>query len=164
MIKSLLVLMLAVTQLLAGSGGSLYVCISNDGSCWCVEIDPASCTCCRQELETTEGSGCCCSHASGSCDPCNDVHGTPGGELLKFADQPCDCTFILISHPQQSAISLRVSSRTDGEHLFELPALVQHLFLHDQFVGDGPDLTLKYSPPPIPSQLLGVLSSVILRC
>lgn len=163
MVKSLLILALVTTQLLAGSGGSLYLCISNDGSHWCVDSDPASCTCCRQEAETDEHSGCCCSHVAGSCDGDRDEHRTPS-ESPELAGQPCGCTHILISHPQQSPTTVRASSTTDAERLALLVALLPHAPLHDQFVSDGPDLTFRLNSPPIPSQSLAILSSVVLRC
>lgn len=169
MVKSLLILALVTTQLLAGSGGSLYLCISNDGSHWCVDSDPASCTCCRQEAEKTaesgegDDSGCCCSHVAGSCDGDRDEHRKPS-ELPELAGQPCGCTHILISHPQQSPTAVRASSTTDAERLALLVALLPHALLHDQFVSDGPDPAFRLDSPPLPSQSLTILSSVVLRC
>lgn len=163
MVKSLLILALVTTQLLAGSGGSLYLCISNDGSHWCVDSDPASCTCCRQEAETDEQSGCCCSHAGGSCDPSNDEDQIPDGESQELAGQSCGCTHILISQ-SQSPTTLQASSRTDAERLSLLVALLPHVLLCGPFVADELDPEFRHSSPPIPSQSLAILSSVVLRC
>jgi len=59
MAKSLLILMLMTTQLLAGSGGSVYLCISNDGSYCCFDTGPESCMCCHEEQEEIVHDPCC---------------------------------------------------------------------------------------------------------
>lgn len=159
MAKSSLILMLVWTQLLAGSGGSVYLCISDDGSHWCVDSDPATCTCCQHETEQDEGGECRCSRAGMSRDENESPRESP-----TLAGQPCGCTHILISNPEQSPTTLRVSSRTNAERLSQLVALLHHILPHDQFVVDGPHPALRHNSPPIPSQSLAILSSVVLRC
>lgn len=165
MIKSLLVLALVTSQLLAGGGGALYLCISSDGSHWCVETDPASCTCCRQtEVEQDDCSGTCCSRPAGLCDQTDDEHGTRGGESPELAGQPCGCTHILISHQPQAPSVFRAPSATDAERLLQQVAPPSQVLRHDRFVSDLADRALRKDPPPIPAQSLTILSSVVLLC
>lgn len=160
MLNSLLILALVTTQIASASGGSLYLCISEDRSHWCVETDPASCTCCRQQAATNELPGCCGSHADGAGDQSHGERATPHGESPELAGQPCGCTHILISHPRQSPPTLRPISRTDTQRV----ALLVVVLLHDQFLGGGPDPAFRHKPPPAQRQSLTILSSVVLRC
>lgn len=51
MTKSLLILTLMTTQVLAGMGATFYVCVGDDGSYCCIDAGPASCTCCHNDKE-----------------------------------------------------------------------------------------------------------------
>lgn len=165
MVKSLLVLALVTTQLLAGGGGALYLCISSDGSHWCVETDPASCTCCRQvEGQQDERSSTCCSRAAELCDQTRDEHGTRGVESPELAGQPCGCTHILISHQQQAPPDFRARSATDAERLVRQVDLAPCVLRLDRFPSASLDWVLRKDPPPIPAQSLTILSSVVLLC
>ena len=65
MAKALLVLMLTVSQVLAGTSGAQYLCFKADGSFCCIDNGGANCICCPKEelkaeavVEKVHSCGC----------------------------------------------------------------------------------------------------------
>lgn len=165
MIKSLLILMLMTTQLLAGSGVSVYLCIGSDGS-YRIDAGRDSCTSCK----VTCGAGCnpCSDDSAGQHDglPC----GTHGNDrLLQQAietlavEESCDCTHIpIMTSSDQPTRAARTSITVDLERFSSL-------------VAQAPGIGLAYLPVPqssfhccdtstVPDFTLTVVSTVIIRC
>lgn len=94
MAKSLLVLMLVTTQLLAGSGDSVYLCIGNDGS-YSIHSECDSCT----PSQITCGIGC---HSCNNASPGQKERLHPGERSVSPTGDPpvlaglCDCTHLPI--------------------------------------------------------------------
>ena len=159
MLKSLLILALITMQILAGLGGSFYLCISNDGSHWCVEADPTTCTCCHQHDAGGADCQAGCAHATTTEEsrPEGSGHAT-----LASTDPECGCTHILIGveQPSRQVSSAPLDSLWPGK-AFALTdsALEQELAI-------GTRLTTSFTPDagPLPSSPLAFLSSVMLRC
>jgi hypothetical protein len=159
MLKSLLILALITTQILAGLGGSFYLCISDDGSHWCVEADPRTCTCCHQH--DAGGADCQdgCAHATTTEEsrPEGSGHAT-----LASTDPECGCTHILIGVEQPS----RQVSPASLDSLRQVKAFVLIDSALAQALVIGTRLTTSFAQDarPLPSPTLIDLSSVMLRC
>lgn len=175
MIKSFLILMLMTTQLLAGSGGSVYLCIRNDGSFCCLNVGPASGTC--RELSVTSrddqvaqiaenSSGCrcgCCGDESAS-QTADDQPAAPTSELSDLSGTPCGCIHILLSHDQPSARPAKALAASDVEQFCQIASDLTSVA---QTGGANPDwhsLGQRFRPPAVRSQTLTVLSWVLIQC
>lgn len=165
MAKSLLILMLTVTQLLTGSGDSVYLCISNDGSFCCFDTGPDSCTCCHDEHREAVHNACC--------DSCGGVEHAPNGDVDEVtpmnangslsATDPCGCTHVLVMMSfDQSTGSISPCNSVDGARLIALLALPPTVAL-DQLVVAKP-LFRRSEPPRVPEFSLIVISTVVIRC
>lgn len=157
MTKSLLMLALVTTQLLAGSGGSHYLCLSNDGTFCCVDAGPSSCTCCLPKMDCAEPI-VGCSHAG---EPGNCQITTHSFSNVS-AGIPCGCTHIQIS-AQTTPFGFRASTTTDTGRYSQIEALMPYDF-SDPLAGDGPDSVYRRNSAQIPSPTLHILSNVLLRC
>ena len=173
MIKSFLILMLMTTQLLAGGGGSVYLCIRNDGSFCCFDLGPTSCTCCEEPVpslnkqdirvvEKSSGCSCCGEELSETCDDGQADQRTK--ELSGFSGNPCDCTHILLSNEQVSARPVRTSAAGDVEQLSQITADLSYVTTTDWANLDRHSLVQRFRPPSIRSQSLTVLSWVLIQC
>lgn len=163
MLNALLSLVLATTQLLAWSGGSLYLCLSDNGF-HCVDFGPASCTCCHSPAEQDEHADHCCSDAAVTCD--GDHAGYPKPENIAspiFASDSCGCTHVQITSQQPTSI-LQASSAMDVERHLQFAAVLPFVLSGDLPLGDRFDPACSRGSPPIPSQALIILASIILRC
>jgi hypothetical protein len=159
MLKPLLILALMATQILAGMSGSFYLCISNDGSHWCVEADPTTCTCCHQH--DAGGADCQdgCAHATVTEEP---QPARSGVVRLAQTDPECGCTHIPIGIEQPSRQDYSTSSdspRPGKSFVLNDSALEPSLAI-------GTRLTTSFAEGtrPLPSSALTFLSSVMLRC
>lgn len=166
MAKSLLILMLMTTQLLAGSGGSVYVCISNDGSYCCFDAGPESCMCCQDERETVHESRCGGCEEDGNKAPCGrheEGQPTCPDDDILVAGDPCGCTHIPVVMPSDQPTNVaRSSNSVDGERLISLIALLPTLAFDHHAVAHLP-LRLA-DPPAVPNFALTVVSTVVIRC
>lgn len=176
MAKSFLILMLMTTQLLAASGGSVYVCIRNDGTLCCLDRGPSDCDCCEEEkvesatfqkVEIPEGRGGCgcgCSNSDLSCELDDSLQPEQFSELTAVSDDPCGCTHLLISHDQGSVCPANATPVFDASRLiqclFEAPA---H-FNNDVASNLRNAAFQQFKPPPISSQAIIVLSWVLIQC
>jgi hypothetical protein len=165
MTKWALFLTLAIAQLLSGSGGNVYLCVKNDGSCYCVDAGPESCTCgseregCQQEAccEGTEceGGKACGNHCSASC-----------SEQHQFAaNDPCQgCSHIplLISAEQPTSVSRASTELSEAQRvvLFAASNPVPRL---SEFSPTGLEVR-RSSPPTVRDFSLTMLSTVVIRC
>lgn len=165
MVKSLLVLMLVMTQLLAGSGDSVYLCIGNDGS-YSIHAGSAPCT----PGQVTCGSGChSCNDASPGQQersPCGNHLGdravSQTGDPLVLAGA-CDCTHIpLVMASDQPTRTTRNSIAVDFEWLSSLLAQAPTIDIAYQSVLQ---LTFRcYDTSTVPDFTLTVVSTVVIRC
>ena len=164
MIKSFLILMLATTQLLAGSGGSVYLCIKNDGSFCCLDAGAETCRCCVEELPVVEekpsGCACCSEPAPPSEEPVQSSSIEP---TLTSIDS-CGCTHVLMAQDQAHAKANRMSARSDVQQFVamaaDLPGLIAIESLYALHTAPG----WQYRPPTVESLALTVRSAVQIRC
>lgn len=166
MIKSFLILMLATTQLLAGGGGSVYLCVKNDGSFCCLDAGAETCRCCEEEIPVVEEkpSGCsCCSETTSSALSTEESAPSSSFELTLKSKDPCGCTHILIAQDQAQSKLTRMSARSDVQQLVQMAALPGCVQL-DDLIDSRIALGWQYRPPTIESQALTVRSAVQIRC
>ena len=167
MIKSFLILMLATTQLLAGSGGSVYLCIKNDGAFCCFDAGAENCRCCDEEIPVVEEkpSGCsCCSEAASPALSTEESAPSSSFELTLVSNEPCGCTHVLISQDQAQAKLSRMSARSDLQKFVQMAADLPGLVLLDGLISSRIASGWQYRPPTIESQALTVRSAVQIRC
>ena len=175
MIKSFLILMLIMPQLLAGSGGSVYLCVRNDGSFCCVDLGPGNCICCPENAGvpiTTSDDTSCLENTMGCCCGCSvsqpveqsDIANSIERVSIFESSDPCGCTHILLCHEQADVCVGRVSVSSDVDQFVQMaagsraiPAMGGDIELCDN---PGP----RFTPPAILSQSLAGLSSVQIRC
>lgn len=174
MIKSVLILMLAATQLLAGSGG-VYLCIRNDGSFCCLDAGPQTCTCCEDKdtdghnlptmiAQEASACGCGCSD-SGSSGTRDEDRESRSAELAVVAlSDPCGCTHIRLSQDQTSIRVARTASAIDSDVYAPMVADPSSFTKADG--GDGARFTVRgrSTPPPMRSHALTVLSWISIQC
>ncbi len=166
--KTLLILMLMTTKLLAGSGGSLYLCVSDDGSHCCIDTGPASCACCHDHEQISHDT-CCSDHpceddsAATSCEQ-NEDEAAPLGQRDLLADEPCECTHIpvMISTNQPTTVA-RSLMMAEAEWL---SLQISVLSVSCGSVEDPASSQYRCwsGPPTVPDFTLTVISTVVLRC
>jgi len=165
MAKSLLILMLVTTQLLAGSGDSVYLCIGNDGS-YSIHAECDSCTPSQVTCET--GCHSCNDSSLGQQgrSPCGNH---PGDRAVSQIGDPlvmagaCDCTHIpLVMASDQPTRTTRNSIAVDFEWLSSLLAQAPTIDIAYQSVLQ---LTFRcYDTSTVPDFTLTVVSTVVIRC
>lgn len=109
MAKSLLSLLLMLTQLLSWSMSSVYLCVDSHGAV-CLDGGAESCDCCQHECHQDHDG--LCSH-----DVCHEQHehGVPAGSSdspagWTPADADCDCSHIqIVSQQQPTSVQATVS-------------------------------------------------------
>lgn len=163
MVKALLSLVLATTQLLTWGGGSLYFCLSENGF-HCLDFGPASCTCCHSPADQNEHADHCCSE---SAETCNGGHAEPSSsdnivsEIV--ARDSCGCTHVQVTDQQPTSI-VEVFAAADVERHLQFAAALPNILTNDLPFGDRFDPGGSRGSPIIPSQTLIFLSSIVLRC
>lgn len=169
MAKSLLILMLMTTQLLAGSGGSVYLCISNDGEYCCLDTGPESCTCCEEHQHKAAHETCCseagCSgkNAEPECDHRNGSS-PPSDQPLVVLDDGCGCTHFPVAVSAAQATSAARSTFTvDIERLVLFVAWLPTRFSGADAAVFSPQFRWR-RPPTVPNFALTVMSTVVIRC
>lgn len=164
MAKSLLILMLVATQLLAGSGGSLYLCISGDGSYCCLDSGPGSCTCCHEQDDDPQACASDCHEVTCSC---HDRHETPAEPTVEIAKEGCGCIHIpLIVSAEQPTRVVRTATTTDAERLTQLIASPPSLDIGRAISVASPSASWG-GPPAVPQFALialTVVSTIVIRC
>lgn len=173
MFRLSLILTLATFQLLGGSGRSLYLCVSNDGACHCLDSGPLSCTCCRHDDDASSfdrsscdrtseecESNCCCHDGAKSCP--DDNHSPKSQDGPTLANNGCNCTHELVSTGQ-------VSSHVRSSVSDQVHDAMQHLAFSPIAIQQAPLLALVvrvcwHGPPPLPDVAISVLSTVAIRC
>lgn len=167
MAKSLLVLMLMATQLLAGSGGSLYVCISHDGSFCGLDSGPESCKC-AGDHDHQPSDGCRDSHCHHKSEICDEVDGHENDEAfspLEFLDRDgCGCTHIPLMLSSDRPIRfVRTSLMTQSEPLGFVVALLP--FWNCASPSEALLANCRWNGPPVVCDFtLMAISTIIIRC
>lgn len=166
MLKTLLSLVLATTQLLLGSGSTLYLCLCENGF-HCVDFGPASCTCCHSRAEQEEHvDHCGCSESAVKCDGGRAEHSKSDNDNIVSQIVPndsCGCTHFQITN-EQPTNNVRASSATDLERHFQFAAVLPYFLTNDRPFGDRFDPVGSRGSPIIPSQTLIFLSSIVMLC
>lgn len=174
MIKSVLILMLAATQLLTGSGG-VYLCIRNDGSCCCLDAGPQTCTCCDDEntdghnqptliAQESAACGCRCSD-SGPSGTCDEHRESQSAELAIIAlSDPCGCTHVRLSHDQTANCIARAGSAPESSVYAPMCADLSNYANADAGTGSRLALCRRLATPPTRSGSLTLLSWVSIQC
>lgn len=167
MAKSLIVLVLMTTQFLTGISGSVYLCISNDGSYCCIDAGPASCECCHEPVEPSHDACCAepgCEVASEfSCEAHDEDSPQPDRHSFAAVD-PCGCTHVpvMVSSDQPTTVA-RSSTAVDVERLSLLIALPLTLGSGLEIAVPSPHIHWS-GPPAVPNFSLTVISTVVIRC
>jgi len=161
MAKSLLILMLVATQLLAGSGGSLYLCISGDGSFCCLDSGPGSCTCCHEQDDDPPACASDCDEVTCRC---HDRRETPADPTVEIANEGCGCIHIpLIVSAAQPTRVVRARTPTDAERLRQLMASLPSIDVAHTAIVASPPASWG-GPPAVPQFALTVVSTAVIRC
>jgi len=167
MSKTLLILMLMATQLLAGTGGSLYLCISNDGSCCCFDVGPESCTCGRGHKDGSAGraaASCDCGEVTCQCHECHETSIPESEATIEVANEDCGCVHIpLMVSVEQPTRTVRSTIATDAERLALLIASLPSISVNHTFSVNSPEVRWN-GPPAVPEFALTVISTVVMRC
>lgn len=166
MFKSFLILMLATSQLLVGGGGSVYLCIKNDGSFCCLDAGAETCRCCADEIPIVEEkpSGCsCCSETTSPAFSTEESAPSSWFELTLKSNDPCGCTHILIAQDQAQSKLTRISAQFEMQQLVQVAPLAGWIQL-DDLIASRIASGWQYRPPTIESQALTVRSAVQIRC
>jgi hypothetical protein len=166
MFKALPMLMLVTAQLLAGLGGSRYLCISHDGSYCCIDSGPEHCTCCKhdhEDAEVCEPDHDCC-HKSETCEHHAKEQGVghSDDECVMVSD-PCGCTHIQISAEQVPAC-IRTTNVTQHEQFWHLLVWMPNLLGGSDREAESDQPPIRYGPAAIPDVNLAVLATVVIRC
>lgn len=168
MAKSLLILMLMTTQLLAGSTGPVYICIKNNGEYCCLDTSPKFCTCCQEHRQEAAHETCC---ADSGCAgeivelPCGHHDQTlPSSDLIVEMDDACGCTHIPVAvSPDQATTATRTAFSAEIERL-----ALHVVWLPTWLSGTDTASFLPHfrwnGPPTVPDFALTVLSTAVIRC
>lgn len=161
MIRSLLVLLLVATQLLAGSGGSVYLCIGRDGTA-CLDAGPESCTGCHDHDETAD-SVCAGASCMPSCGHHHHEQSSPPAEDQRAAADPCGCTHIpLMVAASQPTTRSRGSIATETERFCPAIEWAPSVAVIEAI---APARILPHSGPPEALDFgLIVVATVVSRC
>lgn len=167
MLRSLLFLMVVTAQLLPGGGGSIYLCIANDGSYCCLDAGPATCRCCPHGIGDSKPAGKneSASHgyaaASEMCCHRHDGAEEAGYEVSLTSD-PCGCTHLLISARHTTPVARpRTTSQTDQ---LSRPAVLMPGWAACHLMVAGSRRERWDHPPWARGLALSTLSTVVLRC
>jgi hypothetical protein len=169
MAKSLLILMLMAAQVLAGTGGSVYLCFGADGAYCCLDAGPESCTCCQDATACHDAAACPevdahCSHAA--CDRTTAAGSVPDQRLPQPSSPAglsaalCECTHLLLV--QSPPVSMRRVEKMSPRECFA--GLVSNeLLRRDAVLAPSPPSHWR-GPPELRDWALTVLATVVIRC
>ena len=169
MIKFLLILLLVATQILAGIGGSQYLCIDTDGRYCCIHPGPASCTCCQHEVPQDgenkhhhDGDGCC---GAGTPEAIPGRHADPGrhDQQQVAAVDPCNCTHLLLLVSADKPFwNGRMSPEIGSDQFTHLANC--RLAVAAELAAEGDLRPQGTSAPAESERTLALLATVVLRC
>lgn len=165
MSKSLLILMLMTTQLLAGGGVSGYICISSNGS-FGFHFGSSSCTSCQVACEVDGKSRGDC-NAQQSCGTSCSKHRIDRFHKVTIGTlgvaKSCDCTHIpVIIESEQPTRVARNLTTADYKQLASLVALLPTIgnccqpIPQTAFHSNGTSVASDFS--------LTVIATVVIRC
>ncbi len=169
MFKPLLILMLATTQLLAGSVGTLYLCIKGDGSFCTLHTSFEPCHRCEKNEPVCQqlpeqSAACTCCH-SGEPEEFREV-----AESLLLSDtaltvqDPCGCTRILLKQDEANANQNRLTADVGLRQFVAMAANLPGLVLVDDADANASGEHGQYRQPTLQSHALTVLSTTQIRC
>lgn len=168
MFKLSLVLMLAATQLLAGSCKAVYLCINVDGEFCCLDAGPGACTCHHDDHQADGHTACehgveqAMSHSCGHEGESHNSKSSLGDETPELASLDSECTHQLVAAGHTASVGRTTASHDvlDALHFCScIPDLQAIAFNVDQSAEGG-----WTGPPLMPSAALRVLSTVNIRC
>lgn len=165
MARSILVVMLMATQLLAGSGGPVYLCIRSDGSFCCLDAGPGSCGCCEVEApDRKKSSGCsCCHHDSAPvCESTADRKCS--ADLVGVIVGHCDCTHVLLVQENSSARVVRASGSVERIGPMGLAVDPSSTSIAEEMGRPWAGRSEPFRPPTTTPHTLTVLSCVLIQC
>lgn len=151
--KSLLPLLLVLTQLSSWSGPALWLCICGSGRA-CIVADPQTCNCCQKR----HPAGTPCSDAENGTDECGASDcPTTGDSVLTY--QSSGCPHFQLSHHQGAVVGPAKFADDAARFVAEIagPGSVVDGFVR---VPETPVFWL----PPAPKPTLTDLAHVVLRC
>lgn len=148
-----LILILLMTQLLSGSGLS-YLCIANDGSCFCLDTGPNTCRCCQHQDKDV--AHCCCAE----CEASEEQEGILTG-LRTLAGHSCECTHVMLL-AELPTLTRRIS--TDAEGFAQVAVLSLDVVTPFELVPTPSAQAGWIGPPAAPAFALIVAATVVIRC
>ena len=164
--------MLVATQLLAGSGVSVHLCFSSDGSFCCIDGGAASCSCCKpadepkKSLENQLPAGNARKCNAGCCKVANNEWHGEEKYPPALAEAPCGCTHIplaLASGEQSIASRSGAAPSERVSHQFSALWLPATLLNAADLSLLPPRLEMGRQPH-VPNYTLVVVSIVVIRC
>lgn len=164
MARPILILMLMMTQLLSGTGVSVYLCIGCDGS-FGIHAGSDSCPPCQSD-STNSCHSCRDSapeHHQSSCARHGSERPTPdtGNEFV--AEASCGCTHIpVVVSSDQPSRAVRTSVTVDVEQFRSLVALPT--FIGSDWHVLSRALLDDYPASAVADFFLTVVSTVVIRC
>lgn len=164
LVRTILILMTLTSQIIAGMGGSVYLCISSQG----INIDagPTACTSCdsTEDHKTPERHSTCVKGEHHSSCGCGE---TPGSRSLAndvaSLDDSCDCLHILVT--ESSNVPATVTGSTAE---IEFRVMISDATILSQSLLDCCRFEQNVAISPrhqvIYDSSLSILSNIIIRC
>ena len=159
--------MLVATQLLAGGGVAVQLCVSGDGSYCCLDGGPGDCDCCREfggdskKTEAAPAEGCgseCCGHH----EPVKPRKADP---LEAFADAACRCTHVpLVLSTDEQAIATRSHAALSDPSADVLAVWVPTTLVYTSSVVSSPPPLRWSQRSTVPDYAVVVIATTVLRC
>lgn len=162
----LLIQLLIATQLLAGSGQTVYLCVSLDGTYCCVDDGPNACHCTAEVVvPATTGFSCCTSHVV-CCPPtitdklCLDSQSA--ADALGAQSHGCTHIPLELSSTDPATLS-RLDADQHGQPLLAI-AVYSPPVWDLPVLPSPPRVGRGQTDPPLPSYSVAVVSTVVFRC
>lgn len=164
LVRTILILMMLTSQIIAGMGGSVYLCISSQG----INLDagPSACTSCDSvdDHKTPERHPTCLKsdhHSSCGCGETPFSHGLAND--VASIDDSCDCLHILVT--ESSNVPATVTSST-AEIEFRITISDAAILSQSQLDSSRFVQNVVASPrhQVVFDSTLSILSNVIIRC
>ena len=167
MFRSLIIVTLMSTQLLAGSAGTAFLCVCNDGSSVCVCPGPDACTCCRESCERSPEN--CLDSTSREAESdhcCGNCADDPVQSDVFFAvdSVPCGCTYIPLMVESVQPTTMTRSAIMETVERYSLIVSLLPTSVGSDEVDMRPPHWHWLQPPAVPNFSLTVISTVVIRC
>jgi hypothetical protein len=178
MAKSIVVLMLLIAQVFAGSFGVQSICLKHDGSFCCIDHGAETCRCCQHE-EIAKAECTCCRHDDGDNDVrCCAIESNIESLADRHADDSSSSPYYIarVTVGQNTSgckhIPISASPATTAQRVVIADVLVQAsfwIFVPSQLNGDELLVVQQFhpilhGPPRAEVFALIAFSSTMLRC